>query len=120
MKKQARRTKAAKILTTAIGKTEKVQDDLNHAARDLNVTNTLLSGSMSTAQAVAALAGAVIQNVAAETKVQEAAAELETVKDMLKDAQAAQAEAVPAGNVGEGADSVMEHLQTERGLNRHH
>jgi hypothetical protein len=120
LKKPARRTKAARILTTAIGKTEKVQEDLNHAARDLNTTNALLSGSMSNAQAVAAVAGAVKQNVAAETKVQEAAAELESVKDMLKDAQAAQAEAAPAGNVGEGVESVMEHLRSERALNRHH
>lgn len=115
MKKPARRTRAAKILTTAIDKTEKVQDDLNHAARDLNTTNMLLSGSMSTVQAIAAVAGAVKQNVAAETKVQEAAEELEVVKDMLKDAQAAQAEAAPAGNVGEGVASVMEHLRATRG-----
>ncbi|MES3002721.1 MAG: hypothetical protein V4787_18670 [Pseudomonadota bacterium] len=115
MKKPARRTKAAKILTTAIDKTEKVQDDLNHAAHDLNVTNTLLSGPLSTAQAVAAVAGAVKQNVAAEIKVQEAAEELETVKDMLKDAQAAQGEPAPAGNVGEGVASVIEHLKATRG-----
>ena len=92
MKKPARRSAATRLLVGAIGKTEKVRDDLTEAARDLNDANAVLSGPLSTAQAVAAVAGAVKQNLAAEVKVQEAADELATVKSMLEDAQVAHAE----------------------------
>ena len=114
MKKPARRSKTARILTSAIGKTEKVQDDLTEAARDLNTTNAVLSGPLSTSQAVAAVAGAVKQNIAAEVKVQEAAEELETVKEMLKEAQVAQAEQPSNGHAGEGVASIIPHLQSAR------
>ncbi|MBG9387123.1 hypothetical protein [Caenimonas aquaedulcis] len=114
MKKPARRSTATRLLVGAIGKTEKVRDDLTDAARDLSDTNALLSGPLSAAQAVAAVAGAVKQNLAAEVKVQEAAEELATVKSMLEDAQVANAEEPATGKGGEGVASILPHLQSAR------
>jgi hypothetical protein len=106
--------KSATILADAIQKTDRVQDELEEAAGVLNVTNAVLSQSMSTAQAVAEMARAAKQNVAAEAKVQGAAEELENVKEMLQDAQAAQGEVTKPGNKGEGTASILAYFEGRR------
>lgn len=64
--------------------------------------------------AVSALAGAVQQNVEAETKVQEATQELETVKELLHEAQIAQTAGEAARNSGEGTASILGYLEGRR------
>jgi hypothetical protein len=98
-----------KILKSALKKTEQVQQDLGEAAGELGEANEALTGALSRAQVIAAVAGAVEQNKSAEAKVHGAAEDLEAVKDMLKDAQAAQSEN-RNGLTGEGAGSVVPHL----------
>ncbi|HUR87706.1 MAG TPA: hypothetical protein VMZ74_01335 [Ramlibacter sp.] len=100
---------SAKILNRALKKTEQVQQDLGVAATELGETNDALSGAMSRAQAIAAIAGAVEQNRTVETKVQDAADDLDAVKDLLKDAGLAQAQN-RQGLTGEGSASLVPHL----------
>ena len=107
-------TQSAKILADAIHKTDAVQDDLHDAAEVLSGTNAVLSGPLSTAEAISALAGAALQNLEAESKVQEAAQELETVKELLQEVQIAQAAGAPAGNSGEGTASILGYFEGRR------
>jgi hypothetical protein len=105
---------AAKILSEAIDKTDQIQDELKDAASALNGTNTMLSGPISTAQAVSAVAGAVRQNILAEAKVQDAAQDLESVKELIEDAQIAQAAGEHDGKAGEGTASILAYFEGKR------
>jgi hypothetical protein len=105
---------SARILREAISKTDHVQEELQDAAQALNGTNAVLSGPLSTAQAVSAVAGAVKQNIAAESKVQDAAQELEAVKELIEDAQIAQASGQHDGKAGEGTASILAYFEGRR------
>jgi hypothetical protein len=105
---------SAKILGEAISKTDHVQEELQDAAQALNGTNAVLSGPLSTAQAVAAVAGAVKQNIATESKVQDASQELERVKELIQDAQIAQASGESDGRAGEGTASILAYFEGRR------
>jgi hypothetical protein len=107
-------TQSAQILKAAIDKTDQIQDELQDAASALNGTNTMLSGPISTAQAVSAVAGAVRQNILAEAKVQDAAQELETVKELIADAQIAQASGGRERQAGEGTASILAYFEGKR------
>lgn len=107
-------TRAAEILTEAIHKTDEVQDDLNEAAQALGNANAVLSSPISASQAVAAVADAVQQNIAAETKVQDAAQELDAVKELIQEAQVAQAEGDSRGHAGEGTASILAYFEGKR------
>ena len=112
MKKPA--TRSAKILTDAIVKTDQVQEELVDAAQALSGANAALASPLSTAQAVSAIAGAVKQTLAAETKVQDATQELEQVKDLLQEAQVAQAGGEAVRNTGEGTASILGYFEGRR------
>jgi hypothetical protein len=107
-------TRSAQILTEAINKTDEVQEDLHDAAEALGDTNAVLSTPLSTLQAASAIAGAVKQNIEAESKVQGAAQELESVKEMLHEAQIAQAEGDATRNAGEGTASILAYFEGKR------
>lgn len=114
MKNQSPRSRASKILTAAIDKTDKVQDELHVAAENLGNANAVLSNPLASSQAVAAVASAVAQNVAAEVKVQEAVEELEVVKELIKDAQVEQSADQANGNKGEGTASILAYFEGRR------
>jgi hypothetical protein len=101
---------STKILREAIEKTDQVQEELQVAAEALNVTNAVLSGPM----AASAVAGAVKQNIDAESKVQSAAHELEVVKDLIEEAQIAQAAGEKTRNAGEGTASILAYFEGRR------
>jgi len=105
---------SARILSEAISKTDHVQEELQDAAQALSGTNAVLSGPISTAQAVSAVAGAVKQNMAAESKVQDAAQELESVKELIQDAQVAQASGERDGKAGQGTASILAYFEGRR------
>jgi hypothetical protein len=109
---------SAKILSEAIEKTDQVQEELENAAQALNETNAVLSNPLSTAQAVSAVAGAVQQNIAAEAKVQDAAQELENVKELIADAQIAQAAGQRERQAGEGTASILAYFEGRRAQSR--
>jgi hypothetical protein len=111
-------TQSAQILKAAIDKTDQIQDELQDAASALNGTNTMLSGPISTAQAVSAVAGAVRQNILAEAKVHDAAQELESVKELIADAQIAQASSEVHGRAGEGTASILAYFEGRRAQTR--
>jgi len=107
-------TRSAKIINDAIEKTDHVQEELQEAAEALSGANAVLSNPISTMQAVAAVAGAVKQNIEAEAKVQDATQELETVKELLAEAQIAQAGGEAARNSGEGTASILGYFEGRR------
>lgn len=107
-------TRSAKILTDAIIKTDQVQGELHDAAEALGVANAVLSSPLSTAQAASAVAGAVQQNIAAESKVESAAQELESVKELIQEAQVAQAAGDDARKTGEGTASILAYFEGKR------
>ena len=111
MNEPSKPSRSSKILSAAIEKTDHVQGELNDAAVALNGTNAVLSGPLSIAQSASAVAGAVEQNIAAEAKVQDAAQELESVKDMIKTAQVAQES---SGNAGQGTASILAYFEGRR------
>jgi cysteinyl-tRNA synthetase len=104
------RTRSAQILTDAVEKTDQVQEELQDAVDSLSSANAVLSGPLPTAQVVSAIAGAVKQNLEAESKVQDAKEELENVKDLIQEAQIAQAAGDSTRNSGEGTASILGHL----------
>ena len=112
MKKPA--TRSAEILTDALAKTDQVQEELIDAAQALSGANAALASPLSTAQAVSAIAGAVKQTLEAETRVQDATQELENVKDLLHEAQIAQASGEAARNSGEGTASILGYFEGRR------
>jgi len=114
MTKTARHSQASKILTAAIVKTDKVQDQLHDAAETLGSANAVLTNPIATAQAATAIASAVAQNVAAEVKVQDAVHELEVVKDLIQEAQVEQASDKTAGRAGEGTASILAYFEGKR------
>jgi hypothetical protein len=61
-----------------------------------------------------AVADAVLQNIAVELKVQDAAQELETVKELIQEAQIAQASVAPASKSGEGTASILAYFEGRR------
>jgi hypothetical protein len=101
---------STKILKEAIEKTDQVQEELHDAAEALNGANAVLSSPM----AASAVAGAVKQNIDAESKVQSAAHELEVVKDLIQEAQVAQAAGESARNAGEGTASILAYFEGRR------
>ena len=108
------KTRTAKILTDAIEKTDQVQEELQQAADSLNSANTVLTSQLPTAPAVSAIASAVKQNLEAESKVQDAREELENVKDLIHDAQIAQAAGDYTRNSGEGTASILGYFEGRR------
>jgi hypothetical protein len=108
------KTRSAKILTDAVEKTDQVQEELQDAVNSLSSANAVLSGPLPTAQAVSAIAGAVKQNLEAESKVQDARQELENVKELIHEAQIAQAAGDSARNSGEGTASILGYLEGRR------
>ena len=112
MNKTASPSKSARILTAAIDKTEKVQDELKQAADALGSTNSLLSSApVSTQATVAAVAGALEQNIAAEATVHEASKELEAVKDLMETAKTAD---TANANTGQGTASILAYFEGRR------
>jgi hypothetical protein len=111
-------TQSAKILSEAIDKTAHIQEELQDAAQALSETNAVLSNPLSKAQAVSAVAGAVKQNIAAESKVQDAAQELESVKELIEDAQIAQAAGQRERQAGEGTASILAYFEGRRAQSR--
>jgi ABC-type transporter Mla subunit MlaD len=107
-------TRSAKILDQAIAKTDQVQEELHDAAQALSGANAVLSQPVSTAQSVSAIAGAVKQNLEAESKVQDATQELETVKELLHEVQVAQAAGDAVRNSGEGTASILGYFEGRR------
>jgi hypothetical protein len=107
-------TQSKKILGEAIARTDEIQEELQDAAQAIGGTNAALSGPLSTAQAVAAVASALKDNLAAESKVHEAAQDLETVKDLIEDAQIAQASGEHDGKAGEGTASILAYFEGKR------
>ena len=107
-------TRSAKILNEAITKTDQVQEELQDAAEALSGANAVLSNPLSTAQAASAVAGAVQQNIAAESKVESAAQELESVKELIQEAQIAQAVGEEKRNAGEGTASILAYFEGRR------
>jgi hypothetical protein len=107
-------TQSAQILSEAIDKTGQIQEELQDAAQALSGTNAVLSGPLSTVQAASAVAGAVKQNIATESKVQDAAQELETVKGLIVDAQIAQAAGAPDRKAGHGTASILAYFEGTR------
>jgi len=108
-------TRSATILADAIVKTDHVQDELHDAAHALSDANAALaSPASSTAQATSTFAGAVLQNMAAESKVENAAQELEAVKDLIEEAQIAQAAGDAARHAGEGTTSILAYFEGRR------
>ncbi|MEO5670461.1 MAG: hypothetical protein ABIR26_07190 [Ramlibacter sp.] len=95
-------------------KTDEVQDDLQDAALALNAANSVSASPLTAEQAKSALADAVEQNVEAEARVQDAALELETVKQLLQEARTAQAADGLAGNSGEGTASILGYFEGRR------
>jgi len=108
------KARTAKILTDAIEKTDQVQEELQQAADSLNSANTVLTSQLPTAPAVSAIASAVKQNLEAESKVQDAREELENVKDLIHDAQIAQAAGDYTRNSGEGTASILGYFEGRR------
>jgi hypothetical protein len=107
-------THSAQILSEAIDKTGQIQEELQDAAQALNETNSVLSNPLSRAQAISAVAGAVEQNIAAESKVEDAAHELESVKELIVDAQIAQAAGQRERQAGEGTASILAYFEGRR------
>jgi uncharacterized protein with PIN domain len=107
-------TRSAKILTDALEKTDQVKEELQDAADAINGANEVLSSPISTANAMSAIAGAVKQNLEAESKVQDATDELESVKELLHEAQIAQAAGEAARNSGEGTASILGYFEGRR------
>ena len=107
-------TRSAKILTDALEKTDQVKEELQDAAQAISGANAVLSNPISPANAVSAIAGAVKQNLEAESKVQDATDELETVKELLHEAQIAQAVGDAARNSGEGTASILGYFEGRR------
>jgi hypothetical protein len=107
-------TQSKKILGEAIARTDEIQEELQDAAQAIGGTNAALSGPLSTAQAVAAVASALKDNLAAESKVHEAAQDLETVKELIEDAQIAQAAGEHDGKAGEGTASILAYFEGKR------
>jgi hypothetical protein len=107
-------TRSAKILTDALEKTGQVQEELDDAAQALSGANAALASPLSTAQAGAAIAGAVKHTIEAESKVQDATQELENVKELLQEAQIAQAAGEAARNSGEGTASILGYFEGRR------
>jgi ABC-type transporter Mla subunit MlaD len=104
--------RSAKILTDAAAKTDQVQEDLQEAVESLSSANAVLSRPLPTVQA--ALAGAVQQNLDAEIKVQDARQELENVKELIQEAQVAQAAGDETRNSGEGTASILGYFEGRR------
>lgn len=107
-------TRSAKILSDAVEKTDEVQEDLQEAVESLSGANAVLSGPLSTTQAMSAIAGAVQQNLDAEAKVKDARQELENVKGLIQDAQVAQAAGDSARNSGQGTASILGYFEGRR------
>jgi ABC-type transporter Mla subunit MlaD len=107
-------TRSAKILSDALEKTDQVKEELQDAADAISGANAVLSSPISTANAMSAIAGAVKQNLEAESKVQDATDELESVKELLHEAQIAQAAGEPARNSGEGTASILGYFEGRR------
>lgn len=107
-------TRSAKILSDAVEKTDEVQEDLQEAVESLSGANAVLSGPLSTTQAMSAIAGAVQQNLDAEAKVKDARQELENVKGLIQDAQIAQAAGDSARNSGQGTASILGYFEGRR------
>jgi uncharacterized protein with PIN domain len=107
-------TRSAKILTDALEKTDQVKEELQDAAEAISGANAVLSSPISTANAMSAIAGAVKQNLEAESKVQDATEELESVKELLHEAQVAQAAGDAVRNSGEGTASILGYFEGRR------
>ncbi len=107
-------TRAAGILAEAIHKTDEVQDELQEAAEALSDANAVLANPLTVSQAAVAVASAVKQNIAAESKVTDAAKELDSVKELIHEAQVAQAEGDVKGNAGEGTASILAYFEGRR------
>lgn len=104
-------TRASKILTEALEKTDRVQEDLTAVAEDLEQANAVLAHPQVIAQVATVVADAVALNVATESRVQDAVDELEAVRELIKDAQVEQSSAKTVGRVGEGTASLLKYFE---------
>ncbi len=104
-------TRASKILTEALEKTDRVQEDLTAVAEDLEQANAVLAHPQVIAQVATVVADAVALNVATESRVQDAVDELDEVRELIKDAQVEQSSAKTVGRVGEGTASLLKYFE---------
>jgi hypothetical protein len=113
MKPQIPALTQASLVSTAGRKAKKVQRKLHEAEANLHTANEILVQAVPTRDKES-IDAAVEQNVAAEEKVHDAAEELEIVNALLTDAdqtaQAANAAPGSKGQTGEGAQSLIPHL----------
>ena len=70
-------------ITHAHGKTEKIQKDLELAGAELHLTNTALDRNLPASAKHGDVGKALVQNMAIEGKVQEAAQDLAAVTELL-------------------------------------
>jgi hypothetical protein len=113
MTKSPSHLRASKILTKAIEKTDKVQEELS-AAENLEHANSVLTHPQAISQVATVVADAVALNVATEAKVHDAVEELETVKELIKNAQVEQSSDKTAGRMGEGSASLLKYIDERR------
>ncbi|WP_048440556.1 hypothetical protein [Caenimonas sp. SL110] len=111
MTKSSSHLRASRILTKAIEKTDKVQEELSVAADNLEQANAVLTHPEAITQVANVVADAVALNVATEAKVQDAVEELETVKELIKNAQVEQSSDKTAGRMGEGSASLLKYIE---------
>jgi hypothetical protein len=113
MKAQSPALTQASVVSAAGRKTKRVQRKLHEAKAELHAANEVLVEAVP-AHDKESIDAALEQNVAAEEKIHEAAQELEVVNALLSDAdQAAQATSEPPaseGKTGQGANSLIPHL----------
>ncbi|MES2634799.1 MAG: hypothetical protein V4669_17650 [Pseudomonadota bacterium] len=114
MTKSPSHLRASKILTKAIEKTDKVQEELSAAAENLEHANSVLTHPQAISQVATVVADAVALNVATEAKVHDAVEELETVKELIKNAQVEQSSDKTAGRMGEGSASLLKYIEERR------
>ena len=107
-------SRVSKILEKAIEKTDKVQEELHAAAENLEHANAVLTHPEAIAQVADVVADAVALNVATEAKVHDAVEELETVKELIKNAQVSQQPDKTVGRVGEGTASLLAYFEGRR------
>ncbi|MES2784430.1 MAG: hypothetical protein V4684_03135 [Pseudomonadota bacterium] len=107
-------SRASKILSTAIEKTDKVQEELAAAAENLEQANSVLTHPEAVSHVADVVADAVALNVATEAKVHDAVEELESVKELIKNAQVEQSSDKRTGRMGEGTASLLKYFEGRR------
>jgi hypothetical protein len=118
MKAQSPAITQATLVATAGRKADKVQRKLQQAEAELHTANKILVKAVPTHDRKE-IDSAVLQNVAAEEKVHDAAEELQVVKELLADADAESimlgaAATGSTGRSGDGVKSLMPHLERRR------